>query len=119
MLLECVSHHCELNPCGISEGTAQVDCLAGIGQHLWLHLHPLTRRSWEKQKKDTLMSGVSFLPKLEEGSRERQRRNRVGSGTKLQSLLMINEDSVEVSGATTEDSIGEPKQVGQESGISL
>lgn len=36
----------------------------------------------------------------------------------VQSLLMINEESVEVSG-TTEDSISEPRQVGQESGISL
>lgn len=36
----------------------------------------------------------------------------------VQSLLMINGDSVEVSG-TAEDSISEPRQVGQESGIAL
>ena len=35
----------------------------------------------------------------------------------VQSLPMINEKSVKVSG-TTEDSISEPRQVGQESGIS-
>lgn len=47
----CVSDHCELNASGISEGTAQVDCLAGIRQHLWLHLHSLTCRSQKKQRK--------------------------------------------------------------------
>lgn len=31
---------------------------------------------------------------------------------------MINEDNVDVSG-TTEDNISEPRQVGQESGVSL
>lgn len=40
-----VSDHCELNPSGISEGTAQVDCLARIWQHFWLHLHSLAWHS--------------------------------------------------------------------------
>lgn len=58
------------------------------------------------------MSVVSFLPELGEGTRKGSR-----AIVLVQSLLMINEDSVEVSG-TTEDSISEPRQVGQESGIS-
>lgn len=54
----CISDHCELNPSRISKGTAQVDCLARIRRYLWLHLHSLGWRSWEKERN---ISACCFL----------------------------------------------------------
>lgn len=70
--------HCELNPSGICEGAAQVDSLAGIRRHLWFHLHPLTRRPWEKQRNGRRNINVR-LPETSRGDKEREKRNPVGT----------------------------------------